>query len=74
MTGVVEISHTHNPFTRDGIRIENAVPHYADLPESLLALLRSKVEAAPEVEAIVEARITAMLVHNPARYFTGGQE
>ncbi len=50
MTGVVEISRTHNPFTRDGIRIdENAVPHDVDLPESLLALLRSKVEAAPEV-------------------------
>jgi hypothetical protein len=56
MTGVVEISRTHNPFTRDGIRIdENAVPHYVDLPESLLALLRSKVEAAPEAEAAVEA-------------------
>ncbi|MGO9223417.1 class I adenylate-forming enzyme family protein [Mycobacterium sp.] len=55
MTGVVEISRTHNPFTRDGIRIdENAVPHYVDLPESLFALLRSKVEAAPEVEAVVE--------------------
>ena len=41
------VDPTHNPFTRDGIRVENAVPHYVDLPESLLALLRSQVERHP---------------------------
>lgn len=76
MTGVVEISRTHNPFTRDGIRIdENAVPHNVDLPESLLVLLRSEVEAAPEVEAVVEVdseRLTYRQLWDRAARVAGG--
>ncbi len=35
----------------------------------------SPMTCCPRCEhGVDEAQITAMLVHNPARYFTGGQE
>jgi len=37
-------------------------------------LMHEHVLPALREHGVDEAQITAMLVHNPARYFTGGQE
>ena len=40
--------------------------NYTHITDDVLPALRE--------QGVDEAQITAMLVHNPARYFTGGQE
>ena len=40
--------------------------NYTHITDDVLPALRE--------HGVDEAQITAMLVHNPARYFTGGQE
>ena len=40
--------------------------NYTHITDDVLPTLRE--------HGVDEAQITAMLVHNPARYFTGGQE
>jgi acyl-CoA synthetase (AMP-forming)/AMP-acid ligase II len=73
---VIEIPRTHNPFPRDGIRIdEQRVPRYAGPPDSLIALLKSKVDAAPDVEAVVELdgeRLTYRQLWNRSARVAGG--
>ncbi|MGV9713141.1 class I adenylate-forming enzyme family protein [Gordonia sp. NPDC003424] len=54
-TAVIEISRAHNPFGQDGIiRDDAGVPHYADIPESLIDVLRRRVDTQSGDEAVVE--------------------
>ena len=73
---VIEIPRTHNPFPRHGIRVdEQRVPGYAGPPDSLIALLKSKVDAAPDVEAVVELdgeRLTYRQLWNRSARVPGG--
>lgn len=49
------IGREHNPFDREGVRIDDGgTPRFADLPGSLLAALRAQVDARPDAEALVE--------------------
>ena len=41
---------------------------------SMLRHITDDVLPALREHGVDEAQLTAMLVHNPARYFTGGQE
>ena len=63
-----------NIIVATGLYTFDEIPHFfhyrgpgaiLDGPELMTALREHGVD---------EAQITAMLVHNPARYFTGGQE
>ena len=76
MRPIVQIPRTHNPFTRDRIRVgEDGVPRYADLATSLLALLKSKVDATPDVEAVIEIggeRLTYQQLWQRAARVAGG--
>lgn len=54
-TAVIEISRQHNPFLQDGIvRDDAGAPHYADIPATLIDILRDHASAAPGDEAVVE--------------------
>ena len=55
MTGIVEISREHNPFPTTGVvRDRNGIPHYAQLPPTLLDLLAEQVEKRSDAQAVVE--------------------
>ena len=49
-------------------------PQTALLPRWNYTHITDDVLPALREHGVGEAQITAMLVHNPARYFTGGQE
>jgi hypothetical protein len=54
-TAVIEIPRTHNPYPRQGVQADDhGIPRYAELPESLIAMLARHVETGPDVEAVVE--------------------
>lgn len=75
-TSVVEISRTHNPFPEAGVAYDSAGRRrYADLPQTLLAMLAAHVEASPDVEAIVEVggqRLTYAQLWDRAARVAGG--
>jgi len=53
--GVRIISREHNPLSQAGVtRDEAGVLRYDDLPASLVAMLRARADATPDVEAVVE--------------------
>lgn len=52
---VIEIPRGHNPFPTTGVtRDRDGVPHYDELPATLLDMLAHHVEARPDSEAVVE--------------------
>ncbi|MBC2637860.1 AMP-binding protein [Rhodococcus wratislaviensis] len=73
---MVPIPRTHNPFSRDGVTVDSVNgPEYADLPDSLLALLRSRMEGSPGVEAVAELggeRLTYRQLWDRAARVAGG--
>jgi len=73
---IIEITREHNPFPRDGIWTgEDGIPRYQDLPDSLLALLESQVDARPDAEAVVELggpRLTYRQLWDRAARVAGG--
>lgn len=73
---VIEIPRTHNPFDTTGTTVDaDGVPHYLDLPATLLDLLRSRAETSPETEAVVEVgagRLTYRQLWDRATRVAGG--
>lgn len=54
-TTIIPISRDHNPFSTSGVSVDDSgAPRYDDLPESLIAMLRTQVERRPDSEAVVE--------------------
>jgi acyl-CoA synthetase (AMP-forming)/AMP-acid ligase II len=52
---VTEIPRGHNPFPTTGVsRDQNGIPHYEQLPSTLLEMLRQHVDSRPDSEAVVE--------------------
>lgn len=52
---VTAISRRHNPFPMTGVSRDSAgVPHYDDLPATLLDLLAEQAQLRPDSEAVVE--------------------
>jgi acyl-CoA synthetase (AMP-forming)/AMP-acid ligase II len=52
-TAVIEISRTHNPYPRHGVRADDhGIPRYTDLPESLIAMLARHVETGPDMHIV----------------------
>lgn len=55
MPPVIEIPRDHNPFPTTGVtRDADGVPHYDDLPATLLDMLAEQVGRRPDSEAVVE--------------------
>ena len=55
MAAVIEIPRDHNPFATVGVsRDANDVPHYDDLPATLVEMLAGHVGNRPDSEAVVE--------------------
>jgi len=55
MTEVTEIPRDHNPFPATGVsRDAKGVPHYDELPDTLLDMLAEHVDNRPNSEALVE--------------------
>src|ERR1700744_3659900 len=53
MPPVIEIPRSHNPFLAAGVvRDGNGVPHYTDLPPTLLDMLAGQVDRRPDSEAV----------------------
>ena len=73
---VIEVPRTHNPFPRDGIRIDdNGVARYTILPDSLLTLLKRQADSKPDVEAVVEVggeRLTYQQLWDRSARVSGG--
>ena len=65
-----------NPFDSAGVRTdENGVRRYADLPESLVAMLRASVLAGPQAEALAEVggeRVSYQQLWDRAARVAGG--
>ncbi|MFW0790285.1 class I adenylate-forming enzyme family protein [Gordonia sp. CPCC 205333] len=52
---VIPISRDHNPFAQERVSVDDdGIPHFADLPASLVAMLRRQVDQRPDAEALVE--------------------
>ncbi|BCI89538.1 hypothetical protein NIIDMKKI_47440 [Mycobacterium kansasii] len=73
---VIEIPRNHNPFPRTGIRLDRAgVPHYDEIPSTLLDMLAEQVDRRPDSEAVVEldaARLTYRQLWDRASRVAGG--
>lgn len=75
MNAIIPIPRTHNPFSREGIQNGEKGPQYSELPTSLVALLKSKVDATPDVEAVAEIggeRLTYHQLWDRASRVAGG--
>ncbi|KZS69005.1 acyl-CoA dehydrogenase [Mycobacterium kansasii] len=76
MPDVIEIPRNHNPFPRTGIRLDRAgVPHYDEIPPTLLDMLAEQVDRRPDSEAVVEldaARLTYRQLWDRASRVAGG--
>jgi acyl-CoA synthetase (AMP-forming)/AMP-acid ligase II len=76
MTEVTEIPRNHNPFPATGVsRDANGVPHYDELPATLLDMLAEHVERRPDSEAVVElgaGRLTYRQLWDRASRVAGG--
>ncbi|ALG86737.1 acyl-CoA dehydrogenase [Gordonia phthalatica] len=73
---MVPIGRSANPFARDGVTVDDAgVPHFVDLPASLIAMLARHVQTTPDAEAVVElggARLTYRQLWDRAARVAGG--
>ena len=76
MPPVIEIPRDHNPFPITGVsRDANGVPHYDDLPATLLDVLAEQVDQRPDSEAVVELgadRLTYRQLWDRASRVAGG--
>jgi acyl-CoA synthetase (AMP-forming)/AMP-acid ligase II len=76
MPAVTEIPRGHNPFPVTGVsRDLNGVPHYDDLPFTLLDMLAEQVDSRPDSEALVELgadRLTYRQLWSRASRVAGG--
>jgi acyl-CoA synthetase (AMP-forming)/AMP-acid ligase II len=76
MTEVTEISHGHNPFPMTGVsRDSDGIPHYDELPATLLDMLAEQVDRRPDSEAVVElgaGRLTYRQLWDRASRVAGG--
>ena len=76
MPPVIEIPRDHNPFPITGVsRDANGVPHYDDLPATLLDMLAEQVDQRPDSEAVVElgaARLPYRQLWDRASRVAGG--
>ncbi|MDT5350952.1 MAG: hypothetical protein QOH91_4239 [Mycobacterium sp.] len=73
---VTEISRSNNPFPTTGVsRDANGVPHYDDLPATLLDMLAAHVDSRPNSEAVLElgaGRLTYRQLWDRASRVAGG--
>lgn len=73
---VTEIPRDHNPFPTTGVsRDSNGVPHYDELPATLLDMLAGHVQTRPDSEALVEVgsdRLTYRQLWDRAARVAGG--
>ncbi|NDZ97382.1 long-chain fatty acid--CoA ligase [Streptomyces sp. SID6673] len=73
---VIEISRDHNPFGQDGVvRDATGILRYADVPATLIDVLRDRAAAQPDVEAVVELggrRLTYAELWDAAARVAGG--
>lgn len=76
MSAVVEIRRSQNPFGQAGVRLDGqGVPRYADLPATLIDMLRGHVARRPHAEAVVEIggpRLTYAQLWDRATRVAGG--
>jgi acyl-CoA synthetase (AMP-forming)/AMP-acid ligase II len=76
MPQVTEISRSHNPFPTTGVvRDGNGIPHYDDIPATLVDMLAEHVETRPDSEAVVElgaGRLTYRQLWDRAARVAGG--
>ncbi|WP_197505750.1 class I adenylate-forming enzyme family protein [Mycobacterium sp. 852002-53434_SCH5985345] len=76
MPPVIEIPRDHNPFPTTGVsRDADGVPHYDDLPATLLDMLAEQVDRRPDSEALVElgaGRLTYRQLWDRAARVAGG--
>jgi acyl-CoA synthetase (AMP-forming)/AMP-acid ligase II len=76
MPVVKEIPHGHNPFPMTGVsRDSNGIPHYDELPATLLDMLAAHVDHRPDSEAVVELgadRLTYRQLWDRASRVAGG--
>jgi len=76
MPPVIEIPRDHNPFPTTGVsRDANGIPHYDDLPATLLDMLAEQVDNRPNSEAVVELgadRLTYRQLWDRASRVAGG--
>ncbi|WP_197502537.1 class I adenylate-forming enzyme family protein [Mycobacterium scrofulaceum] len=76
MPPVIEIPRDHNPFATTGVtRDADGVPHYEDLPATLLDMLAEQVDRRPDSEAVVElgaGRLTYLQLWDRAARVAGG--
>jgi acyl-CoA synthetase (AMP-forming)/AMP-acid ligase II len=76
MPSVIEIPRTHNPFPTTGVsRDGNGIPHYDELPATLLDMLAEQVARRPDGEAVVELgadRLTYRQLWDRASRVAGG--
>lgn len=76
MPDVVQISRIGNPFPRTGLHVDDhGVPHYDDIPATLLDMLAEQVTAHPDSEAVVELgadRLTYRQLWDRASRVAGG--
>ncbi|MXP19800.1 AMP-binding protein [Gordonia sp. HNM0687] len=75
-SAVIAIRRDQNPFGRDGVvRDAGGVPRYADVPATLIDVLRDRAATAPQDEAVVELggrRLTYAELWDAARRVAGG--
>ncbi|MEU6665844.1 AMP-binding protein [Streptomyces sp. NPDC046727] len=73
---VIEVTRVRNPFQQEAVtRDGDGVPRYADVPATLLDLLRAQVDARPDAEAVVELggdRLTYAQLWERAARVAGG--
>ncbi len=73
---VIEIPRSHNPFPTTGVSRDNeGVPHYDDLPATLLDMLAEQVGIRPDSEAVIELgadRLTYRELWDRASRVAGG--
>lgn len=61
MTNVIAISRQHNPFPVTGVtRDRNGIPHYEQLPATLVDLLAEQAEHRPDSEAVAELGVGSL--------------
>ncbi|MDT5221734.1 MAG: long-chain acyl-CoA synthetase [Mycobacterium sp.] len=73
---VIEIPRGRNPFPQSGVSTDGrGVPHYDDLPATLLDMLAEQVDRRPDCEAVVELgsdRLTYRQLWDRAARVAGG--
>ena len=76
MPPVIEIPSGHNPFPTTGVsRDADGIPHYDELPPTLLDMLAEQVDIRPDSEAVVELganRLTYRQLWDRASRVAGG--